>query len=109
LKLPEKIWNIAEEHFPGATQIVDLYHARQHLWEFSSKLFPSDRKQRLRWAKQTPELAECRQNRVAGEDPTRFSPTDWPTRWPPKPMTALREYALPTQNPAPITCSLVLV
>jgi hypothetical protein len=25
------IWNIADEHFPGATQIVDLYHARQHL------------------------------------------------------------------------------
>lgn len=25
------IWGIAEEHFPGATQIVDLYHAREHL------------------------------------------------------------------------------
>jgi hypothetical protein len=24
------IWNIAEEHFPGARQIVDLYHAREH-------------------------------------------------------------------------------
>lgn len=26
------IWNIADQHFPGAIQIVDLYHARQHLW-----------------------------------------------------------------------------
>ena len=43
------IWNIADEHFPGATQIVDLYHARQHLWEISGKLFSSDPKQRLRW------------------------------------------------------------
>jgi hypothetical protein len=23
----------AEQYFPGAIQIVDLYHARQHLWE----------------------------------------------------------------------------
>jgi len=36
------IWNIADEHFPTATQIVDLYHARQHLWELSGKLFSSD-------------------------------------------------------------------
>jgi hypothetical protein len=46
------IWNIADEHFPGATQIVDLYHARQHLWELSGKLFPSDPKQLQRWVKQ---------------------------------------------------------
>lgn len=26
------IWNIAEEQFHGATQIVDLYHAREHYW-----------------------------------------------------------------------------
>jgi hypothetical protein len=46
------IWNIADEHFPGATQIVDLYHARQHLWELSGKLFSSDPKRRQRWVKQ---------------------------------------------------------
>ncbi len=27
-----RIWNLAEQHFFGAIQIVDLYHARQHLW-----------------------------------------------------------------------------
>jgi hypothetical protein len=43
------IWNIADEHFPGAIQIVDLYHARQHLWELAAKLFP-DEKQRKAWA-----------------------------------------------------------
>jgi hypothetical protein len=37
----EWIWNIAEQHFPGATQIVDLYHARQHLWELARALYPS--------------------------------------------------------------------
>jgi hypothetical protein len=40
------IWNIANEHFPTAVQIVDLYHARQHLWELSATLFASDIKQR---------------------------------------------------------------
>lgn len=46
------IWNIADEHFPTAVQIVDLYHARQHLWELSGKLFASDPQQRHRWVKQ---------------------------------------------------------
>lgn len=44
------IWNIADEHFPGAIQIVDLYHSRQHLWELAGRLFPTDEKQRKVWA-----------------------------------------------------------
>jgi hypothetical protein len=43
------IWNLAEQHFPGAIQIVDLYHARQHLWELSAKLFLHEPKPRKRW------------------------------------------------------------
>ena len=27
------IWKQAEEHFPGAIQIVDLYHAQEHVWQ----------------------------------------------------------------------------
>ena len=42
------IWNLAHQHFPGAVQIVDLYHARQHLWELSAKLFPNDERGRKR-------------------------------------------------------------
>jgi hypothetical protein len=37
----EWIWNLTAEHFPGAIQIVDLYHARQHLWELVRKLHPN--------------------------------------------------------------------
>ena len=33
------IWNIAEEHFYGATQIVDLYHAREHYWNVAKACF----------------------------------------------------------------------
>jgi hypothetical protein len=43
------IWNLADQHFSGAIQIVDLYHARQHLWELLPKLFPNDDKGRKRW------------------------------------------------------------
>jgi hypothetical protein len=32
------IWNLAAQHFPDATQIVDLYHARQHLHELAKLL-----------------------------------------------------------------------
>jgi hypothetical protein len=46
------IRNLTEEHFPGAIQIVDLYHARQHLWELSGKLWPADERQRRRLTKQ---------------------------------------------------------
>jgi hypothetical protein len=30
------IWNLATAHFPAATQIVDLYHAREHLHELAN-------------------------------------------------------------------------
>jgi hypothetical protein len=44
------IWNIADREFPGAIQIVDLYHAREHLRGLAGKLFPTDARQRKRWA-----------------------------------------------------------
>jgi Uncharacterised protein family (UPF0236) len=45
----EWIWNIAEQHFPGAIQIVDLYHARQHLWELARALYPGREVKQKRW------------------------------------------------------------
>jgi hypothetical protein len=45
----EWIWNIADQHFPGAIQIVDLYHARQHLWDLARKLYPSQQAEQERW------------------------------------------------------------
>jgi hypothetical protein len=47
----EWIWNLAEQHFPGAIQIVDLYHARQHLWELARKLYPNDQVSQKAWMK----------------------------------------------------------
>lgn len=33
------IWNIADEHFYDAIQIIDLYHARQHLTELANSVY----------------------------------------------------------------------
>ena len=45
----EWIWNQADLHFPEATQILDLYHAREHLWELAGKLYPNDSPAQKRW------------------------------------------------------------
>lgn len=45
----EWIWNLANQYFPGAIQIVDLFHARQHLWEVTRKLHPNDESNQNRW------------------------------------------------------------
>lgn len=42
-------WNIAEQYFPGAIQIVDIYHAREHLWDLVRRLHPNDKAQQNRW------------------------------------------------------------
>lgn len=47
----EWIWNHAEQHFPGAVQIVDLYHARQHLWELARRLHANDEARQKAWMK----------------------------------------------------------
>ena len=47
----EWIWNLAAEHFLGATEIVDLYHARQHLWELARRLYPSHEGRQKSWMK----------------------------------------------------------
>jgi hypothetical protein len=33
------IWNLANENFPEATQIIDLYHAKEHLWGVIQHVF----------------------------------------------------------------------
>jgi hypothetical protein len=55
----EWIWNIAEEHFPGAIQIVDLFHARQHLWDLARLLYPGEDTRQKQWIlRHQPKLDE---------------------------------------------------
>lgn len=46
------VWALAEEHFPGATQIVDLYHAREHLSDLSKLVYEADSSKATRWSEE---------------------------------------------------------
>jgi hypothetical protein len=54
----EWIWNIAAQQFPTAIQIVDLYHARQHLWDLVRKLYPNQGAEQRRWMMLHQELLD---------------------------------------------------
>ncbi len=45
----EWVWNQADLHFPEATHIVDLYHAREHLGMVAGQLYPDDVPAQRRW------------------------------------------------------------
>jgi hypothetical protein len=44
------IWRLASEQFPGAVQIVDEYHAREHVWEVARAAFAAEPAQKEGWA-----------------------------------------------------------
>lgn len=43
------IWNIVEDNFPNAIQIIDLYHAREHYWECAKLVYPNKSKRLTQW------------------------------------------------------------
>lgn len=45
------IWNIAERHFPRATQIVDWYHASEYIWTAASTIWGAQSPARGPWAR----------------------------------------------------------
>lgn len=44
------IWNLASEHFPDAIQIVDLYHAREHLSGLANIVYGPGSREAEHWA-----------------------------------------------------------
>jgi hypothetical protein len=43
------IWNLVADYFPDSLQIVDFYHACQHLAQAAAALFPDDPDRHARW------------------------------------------------------------
>jgi hypothetical protein len=43
------IWNPAAQYYLRATQVVDFYHAKEHLAALSKILFPSDKAKQEKW------------------------------------------------------------
>lgn len=50
------IRHIVQEHFPHAVQIVDLYHAREHLWNVANAVYGPGTPQGAVWAKSADDL-----------------------------------------------------
>ena len=45
------IWNLATEHFPDAVQIVDRFHAKQHLADVGKALYGATSPQARAWTR----------------------------------------------------------
>ena len=59
------IWNFADEHFPDAIQIVDIFHAKGHLFEVAKAIYGHSSEIGERWArKRREELDEGRVDEV---------------------------------------------
>ena len=50
------IWDLANEQFPGAVQIVDLYHAKEHLWQVAHAVFGQGTREAISWAEAACDL-----------------------------------------------------
>jgi hypothetical protein len=46
------IWNLASEHFSASRQVVDWYHAKQHLYTVANALLGEDTTESHAWVKQ---------------------------------------------------------
>ncbi len=55
------IWNLVAEHFPGAVQIVDLYHAKEHVWDVAHAVFGRGTAVGTAWATAACSLLEAGQ------------------------------------------------
>ena len=59
------IWNFTDEHFPDAIQIVDIFHAKGHLFEVAKAIYGSASEIGERWARmRREELDEGRVDEV---------------------------------------------
>lgn len=65
------IWGLANEHFPGAIQIMDLYHAREHLGELGQLVYGPASPAAKAWA------AACGQGTPAARTSTRARSSRW--------------------------------
>ncbi len=75
------IWRVCSEDYPGAIQILDLWHAKERLWEVAKALFARDKTQIEAWARARCDDLERR--------PTACSPPCAPTPAPaPNPASA---------------------
>jgi hypothetical protein len=52
------IWNLVAEHFPTAVQIVDLWHAEEHVWQVANAVFGANTAKAEAWAEPQCQLLQ---------------------------------------------------
>lgn len=55
------IWEMADEFYPKALQILDFYHVSEYIWDVARELHPEDTKQQKMWV--TPQLKRLKASR----------------------------------------------
>lgn len=68
------IWALAEEHFPGAVQILDVYHARERVWEVAKAAYEKSPAQAADWAAECCSRLESGQLQQAIASMSRLNP-----------------------------------
>jgi hypothetical protein len=62
------IWNVAQDRWPGAIQVLDFYHASQHLWELGRALHGQDEAATAAWVQpRRHQLRHGREEKVLAE------------------------------------------
>lgn len=56
------IWNLAEQQFGGATQRVDLFHVKEHLWDLAAELYGRGTAEAEQWVRPYLQWLERRKN-----------------------------------------------
>jgi len=70
------IWNLAAHHFPNAVEIVDWYHATQHLWQVANAWHGDGTRRARNWVKRNKaRLMEDGADRVVSSI-KQWNPTD---------------------------------
>lgn len=65
------IWNLCEECFPGATQILDYFHMAENVYDYANALYANNEKKRTKWAKSVIWYIETDQYKKAIEKVTK--------------------------------------
>jgi hypothetical protein len=59
------IWNLADEKFKGADQRLDLFHAKQHLWDLAGELYGPGSAEATAWVRPYLDWLDKRQDGAA--------------------------------------------
>ena len=70
------IWNLADEHFPDAVQIVDRFHAKQHLSDVAKSIYDAGTDLAKQWARKRHDELDAGDIKAILRALRRHSPKD---------------------------------